>query len=84
MKQMTCPAMGGPATCTAVLAGNTAEEMVANGTKHVMESHPEIACGYGKDDAGRYGKVERGIQDKVRRIAGSGSGIMIKKRLKNF
>ncbi len=48
MKQMTCPAMGGPATCTAVLAGNTAEEMVANGTKHVMESHPEIAADMAK------------------------------------
>jgi hypothetical protein len=43
MKQMTCPAMGGPATCTAVLTGNTAEEMAANGTTHVMQAHPEMA-----------------------------------------
>lgn len=44
MKQMTCTAMGGPADCTTVLSGNTAEEIVANGTKHVMESHPDIAA----------------------------------------
>jgi predicted small metal-binding protein len=44
MKQMTCSAMGGPATCTAVLSGNTAEEMVADGTKHVTEAHPEMAA----------------------------------------
>jgi hypothetical protein len=41
MKQMTCPAMGGPATCTTVLTGNTPEEMVANGMKHIAE-HPEL------------------------------------------
>ena len=44
MKQITCPAMGGPATCTAVLTGNTAEEMVASGMKHVEEAHPEMAA----------------------------------------
>ncbi len=44
MKQMTCAQMGGPATCDFVLTGNTAEEMVTNGTKHVMESHPDIAA----------------------------------------
>lgn len=43
MKQMTCPQMGGPATCTAVLSGNTEEELLANGTKHVNAVHPEIA-----------------------------------------
>lgn len=45
---MTCPAMGGPATCTAVLSGNTAEEMVADGTKHVKEAHPEMAADIAK------------------------------------
>jgi hypothetical protein len=35
--------MGGPATCTAVLKGNTPEEMVADGMKHVEEAHPEMA-----------------------------------------
>lgn len=44
MKQMTCAQMGGPATCDFVLTGNTAEEMVTNGTQHVMESHPDIAA----------------------------------------
>jgi hypothetical protein len=41
---MTCPAMGGPATCTAVLKGSTAEEMVADGMKHVTEAHPEMGA----------------------------------------
>lgn len=44
MKQITCPAMGGPATCTAVLSGNTADEMVADGMKHVEAAHPEMAA----------------------------------------
>lgn len=44
MKQITCPAMGGPATCTAVLAGATPEEMVASGMKHVEEAHPDMAA----------------------------------------
>jgi predicted small metal-binding protein len=43
MKQMTCAEMGGPATCTTVISGNTPEEMSANGTKHVNEAHPDIA-----------------------------------------
>lgn len=41
---MTCPAMGGPATCTATLSGNTPEEMLADGMKHVEEVHPEMAA----------------------------------------
>ena len=40
---MTCVQMGGPATCTATISGNTADEMVANGMKHVTEAHPEMA-----------------------------------------
>lgn len=48
MKQITCPAMGGPTTCTAVLKGNTAEEMVADGMKHVTEVHPEMAADIAK------------------------------------
>lgn len=43
MKTLTCAAMGGPATCTTVLSGNTPEEMLAAGTAHVNEAHPEIA-----------------------------------------
>jgi predicted small metal-binding protein len=42
MKQMTCTQMGGPATCAATVTGNTAEEMVQNGMKHVEEAHPEM------------------------------------------
>ena len=38
---MTCTQMGGP--CETMLSGETAEEIVANGTKHVTETHPEIA-----------------------------------------
>ncbi len=34
--------MGGPATCTTVITGNTPEEMVQNGMKHVTENHPEV------------------------------------------
>ena len=32
---MTCKDMGGP--CDAVIQGETAEEMIANGAKHVVE-----------------------------------------------
>lgn len=44
MKQMTCPAMGGPATCTATLKGNTPEEMVADGMNHIETAHPDMAA----------------------------------------
>lgn len=40
---MTCAQMGGPATCGVVLTGNTAEEMVKNGTDHVTQNHPDLA-----------------------------------------
>lgn len=43
MKQMTCAAAGGPATCDVMLTGNTAEEMVGNGMDHVRAAHPEMA-----------------------------------------
>ena len=45
MKQMTCAEMGGPPTCTAKIKGNTPEEMIANGMKHLQEAHPEMAEG---------------------------------------
>lgn len=35
--------MGGPATCSAVISGNTPDEMVANGMKHVGQAHPKMA-----------------------------------------
>jgi len=44
MKQIACSQMGGPATCTTVLTGNTPEEMVKNGMEHVKAQHPEIAA----------------------------------------
>lgn len=44
MKSMTCAAAGGPATCTAVITGNTVDEMLASGMKHVTEAHPEMAA----------------------------------------
>ena len=43
MKQMTCAQMGGPAECSTMITGNTADEMVANGMKHIEEAHPEMA-----------------------------------------
>lgn len=43
MKQMTCAQMGGPAACSVVISGATAEEMVKNGGEHVMQAHPDIA-----------------------------------------
>jgi len=43
MKQMTCAQMGGPATCNAMIQGNTAEEMVQKGMKHIEQAHPEMA-----------------------------------------
>ena len=40
---MTCAQMGGPATCTAVMSGNTPEELVEKGMAHLNEVHPEMA-----------------------------------------
>jgi len=44
MKQMTCAQMGGPATCTTVISGDTAEEMVKNGMDHITKEHPDLAA----------------------------------------
>ena len=44
MKQMTCAQMGGPADCTTVITGNTAEEMAKNGMDHINQAHPEMAA----------------------------------------
>jgi predicted small metal-binding protein len=43
MKQTTCAQMGGPATCTFAVQGNTAEEMAKAGGAHVMATHADIA-----------------------------------------
>jgi predicted small metal-binding protein len=39
---MTCAQMGGP--CETVIMGSTADEMMANGMKHLEETHPEMAA----------------------------------------
>lgn len=44
MKQMTCAQMGGPADCTTIISGNTAEEMVKNGMVHITQAHPQMAA----------------------------------------
>lgn len=44
MKQMTCAEMGGPATCTTLISGNTPDEMVANGMTHLESTHPDMAA----------------------------------------
>jgi predicted small metal-binding protein len=43
MKQVKCSEMGGPAECKLNLTGNTAEEVVMAGMKHVESEHPELA-----------------------------------------
>ena len=45
MKEMTCAQMGGPATCATVLSGNTPDEMIDNGMKHLTETHPDMVEG---------------------------------------
>lgn len=42
MKMMTCAQMGGQ--CDAEITGATADEMLANGMKHLEEAHPEMAA----------------------------------------
>ncbi|MGE5392318.1 MAG: hypothetical protein ACM3NH_01050 [Candidatus Saccharibacteria bacterium] len=57
MKQATCPQMGGPETCRAVITGNTPEEMVDNGMNHVKQAHPEMAADIkklSKDEADKW------------------------------
>ncbi len=35
--------MGGPATCTVVFTGSTAEEIVKSAMDHVTQAHPDMA-----------------------------------------
>lgn len=42
MKMMTCAQMGGQ--CDAEIHGATADEMMANGMKHLEEAHPQMAA----------------------------------------
>jgi predicted small metal-binding protein len=43
MKKVTCAQLSGPATCDEVITGNTAEEIIDAGWKHMQEAHPEQA-----------------------------------------
>ncbi|HEX5429546.1 MAG TPA: hypothetical protein VFX17_00515 [Patescibacteria group bacterium] len=43
MKKILCSNLGGPADCTTVITGNTAQEMIDSGWKHLQETHPEQA-----------------------------------------
>ncbi len=40
---MTCNQMGGPDSCTVVITGSTAGEMIDNGMGHIMQEHPDLA-----------------------------------------
>jgi predicted small metal-binding protein len=42
MKKMTCAQMGG--MCEGEIMGATSDEMLANGMRHLEESHPEMAA----------------------------------------
>ncbi len=39
---MTCAQMNGP--CDTKIIGNTEEEMIANGMKHLEDAHPQMAA----------------------------------------
>lgn len=39
---MTCKQMGGP--CNTKIKGNTEDEMMKNGMKHLEEKHPKMAA----------------------------------------
>jgi predicted small metal-binding protein len=43
MKQITCAKLGGSETCDFVVKGNTAQEVIEVGWKHLQEAHAEIA-----------------------------------------
>jgi len=45
MKQMTCAQMGGPATCSTTISGNTPDEMINNGMEHLKATHPDMVEG---------------------------------------
>jgi predicted small metal-binding protein len=42
MKTLTCAQMGGG--CDAKISGNTPDEMMMNGMKHLEEAHPQMAA----------------------------------------
>ena len=42
MKKLTCAQMGG--MCEAEIRGETPDEMIANGMKHIESTHPDMAA----------------------------------------
>jgi len=40
---MTCAQMGGPADCSVMLTGDSAQQMVQNGMTHITSAHPQMA-----------------------------------------
>ncbi len=42
MKTMTCSQMGG--MCETPISGNTADEMIMTGMKHIEAAHPDMAA----------------------------------------
>lgn len=43
MKQIKCREMGGPQTCEVVIKGETAQDLIDRGWKHLQEAHPTEA-----------------------------------------
>lgn len=42
MKTLTCAQMGGP--CDTPISGNSKDELMTNGMRHLEEAHPEMAA----------------------------------------
>jgi predicted small metal-binding protein len=42
MKTLTCAQLGGE--CSADISGNTPDELMSNGMKHLEQAHPEMAA----------------------------------------
>ncbi|MGH7175156.1 MAG: DUF1059 domain-containing protein, partial [Minisyncoccia bacterium] len=42
MKTLTCAQMGGP--CEEKISGNSKDEMMSNGMKHMEMAHPQMAA----------------------------------------
>jgi predicted small metal-binding protein len=70
MKTMTCRQLGG--TCDKELSAETWDEMVQTMTKHVMDSHPDVARKMAKmheEDPTRWGKEMKPKWDAAKEIS---------------
>lgn len=70
MKTMTCRQLGG--TCDQKLSAETWDEMVQTMTKHVMDSHPDVARKMAKmheEDPTRWGKEMKPKWDAAKEIS---------------